>query len=61
MILLATLPLAAALAIPTITLFGPTNPATWQPVGPKVHTLVNPQLADLPIGDVLATTLRAIG
>ena len=31
--------LAAAIGIPTLTLFGPTSPHIWQPIGPKIHTL----------------------
>lgn len=31
--------LAAALGIPTIALFGPTDPRIWAPLGPLVHTL----------------------
>ena len=28
--------LAGALGIPTVTIFGPTNPGQWRPLGPKV-------------------------
>jgi ADP-heptose:LPS heptosyltransferase len=31
--------LAALCGIPTYTLFGPTDPAVWRPLGPRVHTL----------------------
>jgi len=32
--------LAAQLGIPALALFGPTDPAVWQPVGPAVRTLI---------------------
>lgn len=32
--------LAAQLGIPTLAIFGPTDPRIWAPVGPKVHVLV---------------------
>jgi hypothetical protein len=31
--------LAALCGIPTFTLFGPTDPAIWRPLGPRVHTI----------------------
>jgi heptosyltransferase-3 len=31
--------LAAAVAAPTVALFGPTDPATWAPVGPSVEVV----------------------
>ena len=34
--------LAAAAGAPTLALFGPTDPATWSPVGPHVETLSSP-------------------
>ncbi len=34
--------LAAALGVPTIALFGPTDPATWAPLGREVTILWNP-------------------
>jgi hypothetical protein len=35
--------LAAQLGIPTLALFGPTDPRIWSPVGPAVKTLAPPQ------------------
>lgn len=34
--------LAAQLGLPTLALFGPTDPATWSPVGPRVRVLAPP-------------------
>jgi hypothetical protein len=34
--------LAAASGAPTVALFGPTDPATWSPVGPRVEVVESP-------------------
>lgn len=34
--------LAAASGAPTLALFGPTDPATWSPVGPRVEVVASP-------------------
>lgn len=34
--------LAGLLGVPTLALFGPTNPAVWSPLGPRVRTLRAP-------------------
>jgi len=34
--------LSAALGVPTLAIFGPTNPARWAPVGPIVRVLRDP-------------------
>jgi hypothetical protein len=31
--------LAAQLGVPTLALFGPTDPAIWAPIGPRVRVL----------------------
>jgi heptosyltransferase-3 len=48
--------LAAAVGAPTLALFGPTDPALWAPVGPRVKTLRAPggSLVDLELEAVLA-------
>jgi heptosyltransferase-3 len=48
--------LAAAVGAPTLALFGPTDPALWAPVGPRVKTLRDPggSLVDLEVEQVLA-------
>lgn len=46
--------LAALLGIPTVALFGPTNPALWAPLGPRVSVLRAPagRIRDLAVADV---------
>jgi ADP-heptose:LPS heptosyltransferase len=39
--------LAAQLGIPTIALFGPTDPAVWAPVGPRVCVLAPSALSEM--------------
>lgn len=48
--------LAAALGVPVLSLFGPTDPAIWGPRGSRVKILRAPdgELGRLPVGDVLA-------
>jgi len=41
--------LAAMLGIPTVVLFGPTDPAIWRPVGPSVEVIQACELEHLPI------------
>jgi len=36
--------LAAQLGVRTVALFGPTDPALWAPVGPRVRTVAPPAL-----------------
>ena len=51
--------LAAASGVPTLSLFGPTDPALWSPVGPAVVTLRAPSraIADLAVDEVVAAAL----
>lgn len=41
--------LAAMLGIPTVALFGPSDPTIWRPVGPNVEVLYEPDLAILAV------------
>lgn len=41
--------LAAMIGLPTVALFGPTDPAVWAPVGPRVATLRSEPLDQLPL------------
>lgn len=45
--------LAAMLGIPTIAIFGPTDPAVWRPVGPFVKVLQGHTLEDVSVGAVM--------
>lgn len=38
--------LAAALGMPTLTLFGPTDPRLWAPLGPRTHIIHAPKTSD---------------
>ncbi len=54
--------LVAALGVPTVAVFGPTDPAVWAPRGPEV-SIVTPQ-GDAPwppADDVLAAARRLLG
>lgn len=44
--------LAAALQVPTLALFGPTDPAVWAPIGPHVQVLQRMPLANLSASEV---------
>ena len=48
--------LAAIIGTPTLTLFGPTNPAIWAAQGPRVTILHRNPLKDLPIEEVEQAT-----
>ena len=52
--------LAAMLGIPTIVLFGPSNPTMWKPIGPDVHVIYEPDLKHLSVKVVLDTIMRVI-
>jgi ADP-heptose:LPS heptosyltransferase len=45
--------LAAMLGVPTIAIFGPTDPAIWRPVGPSVQVLQGRTLEDVSIDAVM--------
>jgi len=47
--------LAAALGVPTVALFGPTDPALWAPAGPAVR-IVSAPLAEITVAEVQAAT-----
>jgi heptosyltransferase-3 len=47
--------LAALLAIPTLVLFGPSDPATWRPYGSTTRVLYEPVLTNLATDTVLYT------
>jgi ADP-heptose:LPS heptosyltransferase len=45
--------LAAHLGTPTISLFGPTDPAVWGPIGRRVTILKKPDLTAITVDDIL--------
>ena len=45
--------LAAMLGLPTLALFGPTDPRIWHPVGRSVVIMYEPELKRLPVAMVL--------
>jgi heptosyltransferase-3 len=53
--------LAGILGLPTVSLFGPTDPARWKPVGPNVITLRAEPIAALTVDAVEADVRRATG
>ena len=53
--------LAALLGVPAVVLFGPTSPAQWAPLGPRVAVVRAPsgRMRDLAVADV-AVTMHAL-
>ena len=51
--------LAAMLGVPTVAIFGPSDPVIWRPVGERVRVIHAPELEALPV-DVVMETLKAI-
>ena len=52
--------LAAALGVPTVALFGPTNPTVWQPLGPQVRVLGGDGTVEDPFTNVTVERARDI-
>lgn len=50
--------LAAMLGVPTVALFGPSNPAIWHPVGPSVR-VIREQVLEHLAGDVVIDALES--
>jgi heptosyltransferase-3 len=44
--------LAGVIGLPSLILFGPSDPETWRPLGPRVKTLRNLILSDLTVDEV---------
>jgi ADP-heptose:LPS heptosyltransferase len=51
--------LAAAVGTPTLSLFGPTDPGRWRPLGPQAVVVRSPSasMSDLDVNEVLAKAL----
>ena len=45
--------LAAMLGVPTVAIFGPTNPKIWRPVGPFVKVIQGHMLEDVTVDDAI--------
>ncbi len=52
--------LAALLGLPTIALFGPSDPITWKPFGERVRVIYEPSLDDMPVGTVVERVEQAL-
>ena len=52
--------LAAMLGIPTIALFGPSDPLIWRPPGPHVEVIQERTLEQLPVNIVIDSLLRRL-
>lgn len=51
--------LAAIIGLPTLSLFGPTSPLVWKPLGPNVQA-IQADLANLPVDLVYENVVRLI-
>ncbi len=47
--------LAAMIGVPTVVLFGPSNPTIWKPLGPRVQVLQKQPLGELAVDDVASS------
>jgi ADP-heptose:LPS heptosyltransferase len=52
--------LAGMLGLPTLALFGPTDPALWAPLGPRVRVLRSEPLTDLGVNRVVGELERIL-
>ncbi|MEO6436456.1 MAG: glycosyltransferase family 9 protein [Tepidisphaeraceae bacterium] len=53
--------LGAMVGVPTVALFGPTDPAVWKPLGPNVTTLREEKLEKLSVAKVMAAVKPLLG
>ena len=54
--------LAGIMGLPSVILFGPTDPAVWKPMGPRVKTLRGePTIDKIAVNDVLAAAKELAG
>lgn len=52
--------LAGIIGVPTLSLFGPTDPRRWRPLGPGVEVLSGDPMEGIPVGDVYARVAALI-
>lgn len=45
--------LAGALGVPTVSLFGPSDPARWRPLGPRVRVVRGATMEEITVDEVL--------
>jgi ADP-heptose:LPS heptosyltransferase len=47
--------LAGILGVPTVSIFGPTDPARWRPLGPRVSTVMGSPIDAIDVEQVYST------
>jgi heptosyltransferase III len=50
--------LASFMGLPTVILFGPSDPAMWKPLGPRVNVVRSSNLEELPVDEVYSAAAR---
>ncbi|HUB27029.1 MAG TPA: glycosyltransferase family 9 protein [Tepidisphaeraceae bacterium] len=50
--------LAGLLGVPSLILFGPSDPAVWKPLGPRVQVIRSSHLEELPVDEVYSAAAR---
>jgi ADP-heptose:LPS heptosyltransferase len=53
--------LAGILGVPTLSLFGPSDPVRWRPLGPVVHVLRADPIADITVESVYTEVGKLTG
>ena len=53
--------LAAILGMSTVSLFGPTDPTVWRPIGPRTHTMHNSSLSSITPSEVMERIRPLVG
>jgi ADP-heptose:LPS heptosyltransferase len=53
--------LAGVMGLPTIALFGPTHPAVWRPIGPRVRVVHHEPLDKIAVNDVMTAAKELAG
>jgi ADP-heptose:LPS heptosyltransferase len=53
--------LAGIIGVPTVALFGPSDPVRWRPLGPKVSLLHRDPISQITVEDVYTEVQRLLG
>ena len=53
--------LAGIMGLPSVILFGPSNPAVWRPMGPRVKTLRHDPIDKVAVNEVLSAAKELAG